>query len=398
MAFEIKMPPLSQTTDTVILEDWLVEEGDTVEKGQSLANVETDKVAMQVESFTAGTVLKLLASPGDEVPVGEVIALVGEPGEEVTTADRGNETEETASAEKTYGVVDTTHAGQAKTPGKPVSSQSDVKANPLVRHFAAKHNVNLSQVRGTGPKGLIVKGDVVRFIEQGSQEEYQGELPYTEQPLSRNQQSVARNLTKSVREIPHYYVKITVYLDSALAWREENQRERKIAIYSLYIYATAKALKSFPDINGYFFEGVHRRYRHINVGFAVAHNQELFVPVVKNASEKSIGEIDREVRQLTAKTKNGELDPDDISGGTCTISNLGVYNADEFSAIVSPGQAAIVAIGTSKKRLIIDEQERMQIRECVTLTGSFDHRIVNGADGAGFLNHIKEILEEDHGT
>ena len=412
MATEVKMPPLSQTTDTVTLVEWLVQEGDSVKKGQPIADVETDKVTMQVESFTAGTVLKCVCPAGTEVPVGDIIAYIGEAGEKVPDSAAASKAASPAPAEP--GGTRNEAAGTAGTAGSQVRGrpalEDGIKATPLVQNFASKRGVDLSRVEGTGPKDLIVKADVVRYLEQGgaavsaavgpaatgtTAAAGAAPLESTEKTLSRNQQSVANNLSRSVQEIPHYYVRSTVYLDAALHWRENHQKGIKVSIYSLYVYAAAKALKSFSGINGYFAGQTHYVYRDINVGFAVAHRNELYVPVIKLADTKSIEEIDRDVRWLTAKAQNGKLEPDDITGGTFTISNLGVFPVDDFSAIISPGQAAIIAIGRNHKQLIVDDHDRMQVRQCVNLTGSFDHRIINGAEGAAFLERMKGILEKE---
>lgn len=402
MATEIKMPPLSQTTDTVTLVDWLVAEGDEVQKGQPIADVETDKVTMQVESFTSGTLLKHVCTAGTEVPVGDIIAYIGKAGEQVPDSAVSGEAVPAAPAEALSG-----GAGSVFRSAAVAAAAQDIKATPLVRHFAEKRGVDLSKLSGTGPKGLIVKADVLRYLESGtaaaagaSAAALAGGVPAsgTEtsgKQLSRNQQAVARNLAKSVQEIPHYYLRSTIYLDAALAWRSNNQKGKKVSIYSLYLYAAAKALKTFSGINGYFADNTHYVYRDINIGIALAHGRDLFVPVVKMVDRKSIEEIDRDVRWLTAKAQNGKLEPDDITGGTFTISNLGVYPVDEFSAIISPGQAGILAVGRAGKQLAVDDHDRMQVRQAVTVTGSFDHRIVNGAEGAAFLERMKGILEKE---
>jgi pyruvate dehydrogenase E2 component (dihydrolipoamide acetyltransferase) len=402
MATEIKMPPLSQTTDTVTLVEWLVKEGDEIEKGQPIADVETDKVTMQVESFTAGTVLKCVCSAGTEVPVGGIIAYIGKAGEQVPDAAGVS-----SAAVKELPANGAAGAKELPVGGK-APRQDGVKATPLVRNFASKRGVDLTRVEGSGPKGLIVKADVVRCLERGGAAEAGAAVGAasaaagvpvppgaTEKSLSRNQQAVGRNLSRSAREIPHYTVRSTVYLDAALSWREKHETGLKVSIYSLYVYAAAKALKKFSGINGYFSDNVHYVYRDVNIGIAVAHLNELYVPVIRQADTKSMEEIDKEVRWLTAKTQNGKLEPEDISGGTFTISNLGVYAVDDFSAIISPGQAAILAIGRARKQVVVDEHDRMAVRQGVVLTGSFDHRIVNGAEGAAFLERMKGILEKE---
>jgi pyruvate dehydrogenase E2 component (dihydrolipoamide acetyltransferase) len=393
--------------------------------------VETDKVTMEVESFTSGTVLKLLCAPGDEITVGNVIALIGEPGEEVSgyggTAAQGKEKEEAAdartetSAPPAPNTKERTPEPAPRSEAPPATGGGEVKATPLVKNFAAKRKVDLSRITGTGPQGLIVKADVVRYLESGAGETTEperaaagpevaaaapaalasapgtvsaGPIPYTDREIGRNQQAIARNLTKSATEIPVYTVTSTVYTDPVTAARGKYPADTKPSLYAFYIYATARALEEYSGINGCFAEGVHRVYGNINVGFAVAHGGDLFVPVVRDANTKSIDQIAAEVRWLTAKVRNRKLEGEDILGGTFTVSNLGVYPVDEFTAIISPGQAGILAVGRSEKRVVVDDEDRMSIRESVRVTGSFDHRVVNGAEGAAFLESVKGALEK----
>lgn len=425
MAIEIKMPPLSQTTDTVTLVDWLVQEGDTIEKGQPIADVETDKVTMQIESFTAGTVVKLISVSGDDIPVGDIIAYIGEAGEEVPEKETETAASGSSGPPQPQQNTDRMKPASAPTPasaGVPAQAGIAIKATPLVVNFAAKKGIDLSHVTGTGPKGLIVKADVERFLETGGKEptvpdaanapsaaEYTASVQfdppadlgsYTTSRMQRNQKAVAMNLTRSVQEIPHYFVKSTIYMDRALRWRgnSRNAAGEKISVYSMYVYAAAKALQSYPSINGFFMNNNHCIYRNINVAFAVATGTDLFVPVVRQADKKSILEIDKEVKWLTAKARNEKLQAEDIANATFTISNLGIYQIDDFSAIISPGQAGIIAIGRTKKMVTVDDDDRIQIRQGVVLSGSFDHRIVNGALGAAFTQRMKEILEKESGS
>lgn len=427
MAAEIKMPPLSQTTDTVTLMAWLVKEGETIQKGDPIAEVETDKVTMQVESFTGGTVLKLLGEPGREIEVGTVIALVGEKGEKILktyqTAAAAAAGPEKAAKNRSAAEVDSAGGNAEGLPpagDKARASQRGTKATPLVQNFAEKRGVDLSQVRGSGPDGLIVKADVVAFLEAGDaagavaaagpapagveaagQAEVRagGEtgLSWSEEPLSKNQQTIARRLSAAAAEIPVYYLRSTVSLDRAYAWREKNRtrEDGKISVSAFYVYAAAKGLSTAPGLNGYYRDGRRCIYNTVNIGFAVAVGTELYVPVVRDADKKHIMEIDAEVRWLTAKARNGRLEPGDIANGTFTVSNLGTYPVDEFSAVISPGQAGIIAVGKSEKRIVIDKDNTMRIVEAANITGSFDHRIVNGATAAEFMERVKNILEEE---
>lgn len=397
MAVEIKMPQLSQTTEDVRLIGWLVEEGQEVKKGDPLCEVETDKTTMAVESFESGTVLRLIADPDTMVAAGTLIAVLGEPGEKV-------EIKAEAVKEKFAGKTGPEEGIQA---GKLTGKINDsIKATPLVRNIARKRNINLAHVRGSGPRGLITTKDLEEHAAgavQGAAEavKISGEVrkagALKEYPLSKNQVLVARNLTRSVKEVPIYYLKCQVFTDSILAWGEKNRHQdgTKVSVYSLLIQAAAQTLDHFPKINGFFRDNKLILFNGINVGFAVTAGDDLYVPVIKNADKKDIREIDREVKCLVAKVQNSKLEPQDIMGGTFTITNLGSFPIDEFCAIINPPQAGILAVGRMKKALYIDENDAMRIRKACTVTGSFDHRVVNGAQGAAFLEKFKKIIEEE---
>ncbi|MEW5817593.1 MAG: dihydrolipoamide acetyltransferase family protein [Spirochaetota bacterium] len=373
MAVEIKMPPLSQTTDTVRILQWLVKVGDTVKKGDPLCEVETDKVTMEVESFASGTILEIFPKAGEEVAVDSVIAMLGEEGQEPEDIGR------------------------------------KIKVTEMVRRYAEKHGVPLEQVRGTGPQGLMTRSDVqARLQEAAGSREVQAiskpaakvdfsELKTRELKPSGNQQTIALNLSKSKREIPHYYIKITVIAEPMLKWRATHVRKDggKVSVYSFFVYTAARAIREFPGVNGFYQDGKHYIYEAVNIGCAIASGEALYVPVIREADTKSIEEIDTELTQLTARARDHRLERFDIAGATFTLSNLGVYPLDEFSAIITPGQAGIVALGSIQKRVIIDNTLTMRFPDALTVTGSFDHRIVNGAYAAQFLSRLKEVLEKE---
>jgi len=374
MASEIIMPPLSQTTDEVTLIGWLVKEGDRVNRGDPLCEVETDKVTMEVESFTGGTVLKICSEPDTVVTVGSVIAVVGEPGEKVPDLAVGF---------------------------KATPTETGIKATLLVRNLARKRNIHLQNITGTGPEGLITRADLDNFEKSGIRAGVEISQPASAETgeilLSRNQFVVAKTLAKSKAEIPHYYLKFTVYTDNLFAWREQHKLSdgSKISVTSILIYALAKTLRRHPKFNSYFKEDRIVLQKEININCAVAAGDELYVPVIKTADLKEIKEIDTELKWLAAKARNGELESQDILGGTFTITNLGMYPVDEFGAIINPPQAGIIAVGKMEKRLYIDDNNCMMIRTACTVTGSFDHRIVNGALGAEFMSTLKQIIEEE---
>jgi pyruvate dehydrogenase E2 component (dihydrolipoamide acetyltransferase) len=428
MAVAIKMPQLSQTTEDVKLISWLVEEGQQVKKGDNLCEVETDKAVMPVESFESGTVLKLMAEPDTMVMSGTVIALLGKPGENIDQLlEGGPSTAVTADFTETSpgpvpAPVQQPSQGTAPVPGHqpepalspgpvaPVSSQtgapidkSRIKATPLVINIAKKKNIPLENVTGSGPGGLITKKDLEEYAARPEAFRQKAGKPvstaagHKEYQLSKNQTHVARNLTRSFTQVPHYYLKCRVYTDTLLSWREKNKLPdgSKVSVYSILVYAAARTLKKFPGLNGFYRDNKLVLFNGINIGIAVTAGDDLHVPVIRDADKKSIRDIDREVRWLVAKAQNGKLEPRDILDGTFTLTNLGTYPVDEFCAIINPPQAGIVAIGHMTKTIFVDENDAMSIRTACTVTGSFDHRIVNGAKGAAFLEYYKKLLEEE---
>jgi pyruvate dehydrogenase E2 component (dihydrolipoamide acetyltransferase) len=458
MAIEIRMPRLSQTTDDVKLVSWLVKEGDTVRRGDPLCEVETDKATMPVESYEGGTVLKIIGVPDTIVTAGTPIAILGAPGEKVSFAGAGSPSAAAAQGvaearnvqvaspkaepgpvlsgstgpfwkpERRSTVIEppalSPGIGAEKVTGRPLGGVNigDVNAVPpkatsLVRNIARKLGIDLAAVVGTGPRGLITKKDLEDYQARGAKltgtpaagaAATQGAVPSAglapafapagelkAVSLSRNQMLVGRNLGRSKREAPHYYLKATVFMDRALKWREQNRQQdgSKVSIYAIFVYAAAKALKALPKLNGFFKEEKLVLFGEVNVGCAVTAGDDLFVPVIRSADRKGVLEIDRELGWLVAKVQNGKLEPRDLLGGTFTLTNLGMYPVDEFCAVINPPQAGVLAIARAKKVLHIDDEDRMSIRTACTLTGSFDHRVVNGAQGAEFLQKVKETLE-----
>jgi pyruvate dehydrogenase E2 component (dihydrolipoamide acetyltransferase) len=300
---------------------------------------------MEVESFTDGTILKLCSEPNAIVTVGSVIAVVGEAGEDVPDL----------SASSVMQSVETAIT---------VPAETGIKATLLVRNLARKRNINLQDVTGTGPRGLITRTDLENFEKQAIKTEDKIDQPAPRENreilLSRNQSVVAQNLAKSHAEIPQYFLKTTIYTDTLLTWREQHTFPdgTKISVTALLIHALAKTL-------------------------------------IKTVDLKQIQEIETDLKRLITRARDGKLEHQDLLGGTFTITNLGMYTVDEFSALINPPQAGIIAVGQMEKRLHIDERNRMTIRTACTVTASFDHRIVNGALGAEFMSTLKQIIEEE---
>ncbi len=436
MAVEITMPKLSQTTEEVRLIRWLVQPGDTVNKGDPLCEVENDKTTMEVESFAGGTVLSLSGTADSMIAAGTVIAVLGGPGKKAADTAAAATADVATSVETAAAAGSTAASPSGPEPGDPATAAgglgplpAGVNASHLVQNIANKKGIDLSRVKGTGPRGRITKKDLETFLESGMESSPAAaiaavgveppapaaatataataattaaavEPAATSVPgtyLSENQKMIGHNLQASKARIPHYYLKISILSDLLLSWRQANilPDGSRVSINSILIYAAARALKRFPRLNACFRESQMQLNPEINVGLAVSAGEDLYVPVVRGAGEKGIQEIDRELKWLVSKTQNGRLEPEDLNGGTFTVSNLGMYPVDEFCAIISPPQVAILAFGRIRKEVVVDGQGAMQIRSTCVATGSFDHRVVNGAQGAAFLAEVKKIVEEE---
>ncbi|MBC8388606.1 MAG: 2-oxo acid dehydrogenase subunit E2 [Actinobacteria bacterium] len=403
MTTEIRMPNLGQTTDEVKLLKWYIKKGQKVKKGDLLCEVETDKTTMDVESFGEGIVLKLNAEPDSVINAGSVIAILGDSGEkaELKVEIEDKKEDQHITREERKPKQSNKDLNKVKTLNE---LSSDVKATKLVKNIAIKKNIDLGKVKGTGPRGMVTKSDLEEYLESIKtrsliEEKKDTELKETEEvyALTPNQQAVSANLSKSKSNIPHYYLKTTVVADNLVIKREKIKEKtgKSISMYSYFIYAAAKSLKKFPRLNGYFKDNKIYLYRNINIGFAVAEEDELYVPVIHDASVKEITEIDTEVKFLVSKTQDKRLEREDISGGTFTISNLGTYPIDEFYGIINFPQAVLLAIGKIGKILKIEDDNKMSIKSTFTISGSFDHRIANGVQAAEFLAEVKKILEEE---
>lgn len=383
MSTEIKMPNLSQTTDEVKLLRWLVKAGDTIKKGDILCEVETDKVNMDVESFEGGVVLRLLSEPQDMVEAGQVIAIIGEPGEKTDTqADIKQE-----EGIKTKNLIPPDKKG-ARMP-EAYQTGKKVKATRLVSNMAEKNNIDLREIKGTGPRGIITTDDLKKHMGE-IKEGLKSKSPNVIE-LNSNQLAVTANISKSKKEVPHYYINTKVIADRMLDLIEEGG----FSVYSCIISTLARVLKEFPYLNSTYREGRIHISSSINVGFAVAKGKELYVPVIKEADNIGIEEIDKKVREMVQRVKNGELSLSDVSGGTVTVSNLGIYDIDSFYGVINYPQALLITIAKIGRELLIEEDDRMVIKNTFNLSASLDHRIANGAEAAGFLSKLKKKIEEE---
>lgn len=402
MAKEVIMPKLGLTMEEGVINKWLVKEGDRVEKGDPLFEVATDKVNMEVESPASGVVLKILYPEGATVPITEVVAYIGEAGEEIPTPAKKAETPQVAA-----------EPVQEKVVEEEVAKEERVKASPLARKLAREYGIDLATLKGTGPGGRIVKEDVERARKALEEErkkapvtekvvervEAEKEIPGEIVPLSRMRRIIAERMQESVRTKPHFFIFQEVLAEELVRMRErllplvEKQTGLRVSYTDILVKMVAKALERYPLLNASFTDTGIVFHEDINIGVAVALEEGLIVPVVKEVQKKSIAQITVALHDLVERAKAGKLTPEDISGGTFTISNLGMFGVDAFTAIINPPESAILACGAIKKRPVFDGKDIIPL-SVMELVLSCDHRIIDGAVAAQFMQFLKTLLEE----
>ena len=410
MATEIVMPKLGLTMESGAISAWLVEEGQEVQKGQALLEIATDKVTMEVEAQADGILRKILVPVGQEVPVSTTIGVIAAADEDIDSyvavapsdpVPTAAPSDPTPPATPTPATPPTPAAPipapQAPTPSADADGRRPHKTSPKARKIAVEHGLDLSSVSGSGPGGRIVSADVLVLVEQART----APAPTPAAPvaeglieLSRAEQVAAERLTASYQQIPHIHISMDVSAVWLQQFRTGYQLEgKKISFNDLIVKATARTLREFPRVNS-LAEGDHFRYAsQINIGVAVAAEQGLVVPVIRDAAEKTVEEIALEGTRLIDAARRGELGPDDMLGGTFTISNLGMFGVSRFTAIINPPQVAILAVGAIENRVVASGTDAFAVRPQLTLTLAADHRVVDGALAARFLARLKEVLE-----
>jgi len=411
---------------------WLKKPGDEVKKGDIIAEVETDKANMEVESYDAGVLEQILVKEGETAPIGQTIAVLGS-GQNVQQAQATSQ-QPAAAVEVSQGsspraegdrnaAIDNIVQAGAGTSSQTVQTNGEkgsVKASPLARRIAEEHSIDLRQVQGSGPGGRIVRDDVEDFLDQQrtqpaasaqaapapTQAAQPSGAAQAVQPgdearnISSMQKTIARRLAESKQTVPHFYVSNEVDLTDALALRKQlnsNAGEGgiKISVNDLVVKACALALEKFPDVNSSFKDGQFIHHQHINIGIAVDIPNGLVVPVIRDANIKGVRSIAREAKALAEKARAGKLAPDDFSGGTFSVSNLGMMDVTDFIPIINPPEAAILAIA-SARRTFVPINDQPVIRDIMPLTVSADHRILYGAAVARFLQEVKRLLQNPY--
>jgi pyruvate dehydrogenase E2 component (dihydrolipoamide acetyltransferase) len=407
MATEIKLPRLGQGMESGTIVKWLKSEGEQVEKGEPLYELDTDKVTQEVEADASGVLLKIAVQEG-EVPVGQTVAVIGEEGEEVSI-DQPSGNGASASAEK---AAEAPQREPERERGREASAQVErasgsepqtrtdgrIKASPLARRIARERGIDLAQLRGTGPEGRIVAEDVER-AEAAPAEAPAAAAPAGEVevvPLTSIRRTIARRLTEAWT-VPVFQLTIDVDMERAVALREQLVDRAgdgaKPTLSDVLTKICASALMRNRSVNAHFGEDGVSRFPYANVGIAVAAPQGLVVPVIQRAESLSIQEIANVRAEVVGRARDNKLRREDLDGGTFTISNLGMFGVQQFIAVLNPPQAAILAIGAVEERPVVRGGE-VVARPTMTVTLTCDHRTVDGADGARFLEDVKAMLEE----
>lgn len=485
-ATNVLMPQMGYDMTQGKILRWIKHEGDQVQKGEAIAEIETDKVNIEIEAFASGTLLKILIPEGETVPVGQPIAAIGQQGDTVESATPSSEElpkQEEGSGE---GAEASPSAVEVKGPGsgaqgltqeeranppamEPQPAEAGgteeegerVKVSPVARRFAQEQGVPLSDVQGTGPGGRITREDVERFMTEaagrkrapekaaaskGATPDHQAAPPPAEparpvtqpataaeaapvakpsqapaepspapsrpqqagmpplegipsetQEVSRMGQAIARRMTQSKQTVPHFYATIEVDMTHAAGLREELNRtlgdEAKISFNDFVMKAAAVALTRFPVLNASFHDNQLTLYKQVNLAMAVALEQGLITPVVRECDKKPLAQISRESKELMAHVREGKLRQEEYEGGTFTVSNMGMFGVEDFAAIINPPQAAILAVGAIAPRPVVRDGQ-LAVSTTMKATISVDHRAANGADGARYLQYLKELLED----
>lgn len=396
------MPKLGMTMTSGKITKWLKKEGDKVEQGEPLLEIETDKVTMEEEATYSGVLLKILAKEGETVPVNQPIAIIGQQGENVEDLlKQSNIIEEQKEPQQNEPIEETkkpiSQGEQTSIPTKP-------RATPVARKIAKEYDIDLTQIKGSGPSGRIQRKDVEEYLKNlqqrklPTQEEPKSKpVSYTRTiPLTGMRGIIASKMKQSVNTAPHYYVTMDINMEEVLKLREtlsEKVQNAKISINTFIIKAVALAIKKYPIINSFVDNDQIILKDQINIGLAVALEEGLIVPVIREADKKGLSEIAYEERQLIEKAREGKLTPDEYNGGSFTISNLGMFDVTTFTAIINQPEVAILAVGKIIPTPVVEDGE-IKIKPMMKATLSSDHRVIDGAVAAKFLKKIKEILED----
>lgn len=399
MAELIRLPKMSDTMEEGVIVKWNVKVGDTVKTGDILADVETDKATMELENFVKGTILQLKAKEGEATPVDSVIAIIGQEGEDYSALLNGAATPEAkpveSSKKETAPIAETKIAEVSQ----PVVNTSDdrIKASPLAKKLAEDKGIDIQNINGSGDNGRIVKRDIENYTPSAlASSASSGWIEsYDEVNVSQMRKTIAGRLAESKFTAPHFYLTMEINMDKAMEAREKMNEysEVKISVNDMVVKASAVSLQKHPAVNSSWLGTKIRYNHHIHIGVAMAVEDGLLVPVVRFVNHKNLSAISTEIKAYGIKAKDKKLQPTDWQGNTFTISNLGMFGIEEFTAIINPPDACILAVGGVKDTVGVVNGEIKPVKT-MKVTLSCDHRVVDGVVGSKFLNTLKELLEE----
>jgi pyruvate dehydrogenase E2 component (dihydrolipoamide acetyltransferase) len=406
MAETINMPKLGFDMAEGVLVRWVKQIGENINKGDVLAEIETDKATVEVESPASGVILQHIVDEGAVVPVSAPIAVVGEEGEEVKdvpAAEGGEKKEEPKAEEKPASKTD---GKPAPAPQATTTPEDDrIKASPVAKKMAGDNNLNLADIQGTGPGGRVVKKDVEAALESGATTRKPSTptaAPVTVSgedetvQLTKLRQAIARRMTESKTTVPHFYVTHEYKLDSLMAMRKQANEylsdNEKLSVNDFILKAVALTLREFPNLNASFGGDMVIRRGNINIGIAVAVEGGLLTVVNQNTDQQLLRAISADVKQKVARAREGKVKPDDIEGSTFSISNMGMFDVENFSAIINPPEAGIIAVGSARQVPVVENGE-VKVGWRMKATISVDHRVSDGAEAAQFMQKLAEFLE-----
>ena len=429
------MPKLSPTMEEGQISRWLKKEGDKVSMGEPLAEIDTDKATMEMQALANGVLRKILINEGQSAPLGQTIAVIGEPNEDIASllseapaaapkqepAKQEQQQEQEKPAPPPPPQAKAAAAGSSPQPAAPVANgrqpQSTASADsgrmivsPLAARMAAEAGIDLRSLQGSGPGGRIIKRDIEEAMSQPKAAPAQPAFPravepgrfpqvaaspYRDEPASEIRKVIAKRLVTSLGPVPHFFLTTEIEMDRAAEMRKGINAldpDLKISVNDIIIKVAAAALRQHPEVNASFQGNFIRYYEHADMGVAVAIEDGLITPVVRSADQKSLSEIAAEVRELADRARSRKLKPEEYTGASFSISNLGMFGIDEFTAVINPPEGAILAVGAMSAKPVVRENE-IVIRQMMRVTMSCDHRVIDGATGAKFLQTFKKILE-----
>lgn len=400
MAKKMLMPKLSDTMEEGVILKWRKKEGESIKSGDILADIQSDKADMEQEAYDSGVILKLFAKEGEGVKVGAPLAIIGKAGEDISalladTAPAAPAAPAAAEAIPPAAAAPVVVApAAAPAPAPVVNTDARIKASPLAKRIAAEKNIDLRTVAGSGPYGRIVKADVEGKSGASMPRKVLAPMQTKEIPHSMMRKTIAKRLLESKTTIPHFYLTVEMNMKRAMEFRTSfiEATGSKISYNDIVMKAVALALRENPKANSSFLPEKVVQHGRVDVSVAVAVDDGLITPVIRNTDQKTLLEISAETKELAKRAREGKLKPEEFTNGTFTVSNLGMYDIENFSAIINPPEGAILAVGSIVEKPVV-ENGQIVVGHTMKVTMSCDHRVVDGAVGAQFLQSFKKIVE-----